>query len=265
MLKPKFIKGLILAFLILSLLSSSFVFQLLLFKAHRGLALMRTINETAINKVGGEKRSMKIEITSSTSFYLFFAYIDLSFMISDNAHPEAYISGFFSPYAPTEPDDYCPYCCVRDFGKDYNLYIFLGNADTGCKEKEIIEPYAKDFISRFRRMPNSISPIEQFHLFGGYLWGEILSFLSFRGLPMPGEVPFIGILLMIILGGLPITIIRFVTLIYLPLIVLIPSFLSVPFFIVWLLSLIFLTVDYFYSFKITTKFLRRVKGYFTRK
>lgn len=265
MLKSKFIKGLILAFLILSLLSSSFVFQLLLFKAHRGLALMRTINETTIGEVGGEKRSMEIEITFSTSFYLFFDSIHLSFMISDNAHPEAYISGFFRPYAPIEPDDYCPYCHVRDFGKDYNLYISLGNADTGCKEKETIEPYAKDFIAKFRSMPNSLSPIEQFYLFGEYLWRQLLLFLSFRGLPMPGEVPFIGILLMIILYGLPIAIILFVTLIYLPLIVLIPSFLSIPFFIIWLLSLIFLTVDYFYSFKITTKFLRRVKSYFTRK
>jgi len=263
MIKSRFMRRLILAFLILSLLSSSFVFQLFRFKAHRGLSVLRTINETTIGEVGGEKRQTWIEITPSTFFYLFANDIHLSFMISDNAHPEAHIDGFFRPYASIDPDS--PYCNVRESGKGYDLVLSLGNADTGCKEKEIIEPYAKDFISKFRSMPNSLSPIEQFHLFGGYLWRQLLLFLSFRGLPMPGEVPFIGTLLMIIFYGLPITIICFVTLIHLPLIVLIPSFLLIPFFIVWLLSLIFLTIDYFYSFKITTKFLRRVKGYFTLK
>jgi len=165
MIKSRFMKRLILAFLILSLLSSSFVFQLFRFKAHRGLSVLRTINETTIGEVGGEKRQMWIEITPSTFFYLFANDIHLSFMISDNAHPEAHIDGFFRPYASIDPDS--PYCNVRESGKGYDLVLSLGNADTGCKEKEIIEPYAKDFISKFRSMPNSLSPIEQFHLFGG--------------------------------------------------------------------------------------------------
>ncbi|HEX7608837.1 MAG TPA: hypothetical protein VF370_05925 [Candidatus Cryosericum sp.] len=261
-------KRLALVLLILSLLSSPLVYYLLKFRATRGLAVLRTVSETTIDEAGGEKRHMSIQIAPlpSSRFRVYSVY--LGFEISDDAHPEVHIDGFFCPYPSAVPLDTC---AVRESGEDnsYNLVVQLGTRDdTGtaiqwCQGKEVVEPYVREFISRFQSEPNSFSPVEQLRLFGGYFWGVVLRRLNPSSLPMPGEFPFLAMLFMYVVG-LPLVVVHLVTLIYLPLIVVIPPVLSIPFFFVWFLSLILLTIDYFHSFRMTRNLWKRVKSRLTR-
>ncbi len=254
--------------LILSLLSSPLVYYLLKFRVTRGLAVLRTVSETTIDQAGGEQRHMSIQIAPlpSSRFRVYSVY--LGFEISDDARPDVYINGSFYPYPSTVPLDTC---AVRESGEDnsYNLVVQLGTRDdTGtaiqwCQGKEVIAPYVREFISRFRSEPNSFSPVEQLRLFGGYFWGVVLRRLNPFSLPMPGEFPFLAMVFMYIVG-LPLAIIHLVTLIYLPLIVVIPPVLSIPFFFVWFLSLILLTIDYFHSFRMTRNLWKRVKSRLTQ-
>lgn len=267
--RSRFAKRLALVLLILSLLSSPLVYYLLKFRATRGLAVLRTVSETTIDEAGGEQRHTGIQIAPVPLSRLGGYCAFLSFEITDDARPDVYINGSFYPYPSTVPLDTC---AVRESGEDnsYNLVVQLGTRDdTGtaiqwCQGKEVVEPYVREFISRFQSEPNSFSPVEQLRLFGGYFWGVVLRRLNPFSLPMPGEFPFLAMVFMYIVG-LPLAIIHLVTLIYLPLIVIIPPVLSIPFFFVWFFSLILLTIDYSHSFRMTRNLWKRVKSRLTRK
>lgn len=264
----RFTKRLILVFLLLSLLSSPLVYDLLKFRATRGLAVLRTVSETTIDEAGGEQRHTSIQIAPVPLSHGDVYCASLGFEISDDAHPDVHVNGFFYPYPSTIP---LTTCAVRESGKDnsYNLVLFLGTPDdTGtaiewCQGKKVIEPYVREFIARFQSEPNSFSPVEQLRLFGGYFWGVVLRRLNLFLLPL-GEFPLIAMLFVYIVG-LPLAVVHLVTLIYLPLIVIIPPALSILFFFVWFFSLILLTIGYFHFFGTTRDLWRRVKSRITRK
>lgn len=265
----RFTKRLALVLLILSLLSSPLVYYLLKFRATRGLAVLRTVSETTIDEAGGEQRHMSMEIASVPWSRSGGGYcVVLSFQISDDAHPDVHVDGFFYPYPSTIP---LTTCAVRESGEgnSYNLVLFLGTPDdTGtaiewCQGKKVIEPYVSEFIARFQSEPNSFSPVEQLRLFGGYFWGVVLRRLNPFLLPL-GEFPLIAMLFVYIVG-LPLAVIHLVTLIYLPLIVVIPPVLSIPLFFVWLFSLILLAIDCFHSFRTTRNLWKRVKSRLMQK
>lgn len=266
--RSRFAKRLALVLLILSLLSSPLVYSLLKFRATRGLAVLRTVSETTIDEAGGEQRHTGIEIAPVPLSRLGGYCVFLSFQISDDARPDVHVDGFFYPYPSTIP---LTTCAARESGEgnSYNLVLYLGTPDdTGtaiqwCQGKEVVEPYVREFISRFQSEPNSFSPVEQLRLFGGYLWGVVLRRLNLFLLPL-GEFPLIAMLFVYIVG-LPLAVVHLVTLIYLPLIVIIPPALSIPFFFVWFFSLILLTVDYFHSFRMTRNLWKRVKSRLTQK
>jgi hypothetical protein len=257
-----------LVLLILSLLSSPLVYYLLKFRATRGLAVLRTVSETTIDEAGGEQGHTGIQIAPIPLSRLGGYCVFLSFQISDDARPDVHVDGFFYPYPSTIP---LTTCAVRESGEDnnYNLVLYLGTPDdTGtaiqwCQGKEVVEPYVREFIARFQSEPNSFSPVEQLRLFGGYFWGVVLSRLNLFLLPL-GEFPLVAMLFVYIVG-LPLAVVHLVTLIYLPLIVIIPPALSIPFFFVWFFSLILLTIGYFHSFRMTRNLWRRVTRHFTRK